>query len=111
MGCRVAAFPPAGCSLQPAGNGSGQNLVGGGGERLAEAADILLEAPVLDAGAGALAHLLRCARSGEEFAQALGEGGDVADREEVALDAVCEQIGGTAAVVGGGDWFRRVLRS
>ncbi len=74
---------------------------------MAEAGDVLLEAPGGDALEGAPGPWRRrgfCRRCGgfEDGAEGGGEGGDVADGEDAAFDAVGDEVG-VAAYVGGDD--------
>src|ERR1700761_6504977 len=80
--------------------GSGAELARDGGEPLAETANVGLEVPGGDPGARGLAHALGLFRAREDASEGGGKGVDVSDGEDVAFDAVGNEVCMRAYFVG-----------
>src|SRR5580658_1873699 len=103
LGVRIPSRPADGMPRGGEALGSGAELACDGGERLAEAANVGFEVPGGDAGFGSLTHALSLFRVGDDPVEGGGEGFDVADRVDVTLDAVGDEIGVCADFVGDDD--------
>ena len=82
--------------------------MGGPGEGLAEAVDVLVEAPLVDAGEGVPAHGGSGLGGSEDAAECIGESGDVSGGVDEAFDPVGDEVDGGAYVVRDDDGARSV---